>query len=357
MPQQIFNVLILGASYGSLLSTKLLLAGHAVTIVCLPDEAELINAEGTRVRITPRGHTAALEIDSRTLPGTLSAATPDEADPSAYDLIVLAMQEPQYGAAGPRGLLTRAAKARIPCMSIMNMPPLTYLGRIPGLETEDLDACYTNPELWRELDPQLMTLASPDPQAFRPPDEAPNVLHVGLPTNFKVAPFASDAHTDMLREIEGSIDAARFNTNGQSIEVPVKLKVHTSLFVPMAKWSMLLAGNYRCIGDEKMQSIRDAVHGDIEASRAIYDWVGSVCRRLGAADKDLVPFEKYAAAAEALLKPSSVARAVFAGAPRVERVDRLVQAIGRQHGMRSEAVDEIVARCDKKLNENLRTAA
>ena len=28
------NVLILGASYGSLLATKLLMAGHSVTLVC-----------------------------------------------------------------------------------------------------------------------------------------------------------------------------------------------------------------------------------------------------------------------------------------------------------------------------------
>ena len=41
------RILILGASYGSLLSTKLLMAGHDVTLVCLPQEAALINDEGT----------------------------------------------------------------------------------------------------------------------------------------------------------------------------------------------------------------------------------------------------------------------------------------------------------------------
>jgi len=49
-----YNVLILGASYGSLLSTKLLMAGHNVTLVCLPEEAELINDKGTIVRIKLR---------------------------------------------------------------------------------------------------------------------------------------------------------------------------------------------------------------------------------------------------------------------------------------------------------------
>jgi ketopantoate reductase len=46
-----YNTLVMGASYGSLLATKLLLAGHKVKLVCLAAEAELINREGTRVRI------------------------------------------------------------------------------------------------------------------------------------------------------------------------------------------------------------------------------------------------------------------------------------------------------------------
>ena len=50
-----YRILILGASYGSLLATKLLLAGHTVKLVCLPDEADLINREGTRVRMPVKG--------------------------------------------------------------------------------------------------------------------------------------------------------------------------------------------------------------------------------------------------------------------------------------------------------------
>ena len=37
------NILILGASYGSLLATKLLMAGHNVSLVCRSKTAELIN--------------------------------------------------------------------------------------------------------------------------------------------------------------------------------------------------------------------------------------------------------------------------------------------------------------------------
>ena len=41
-----YNILILGASYGSLLGSKMLLAGHNVTLVCLPAEVEIINDDG-----------------------------------------------------------------------------------------------------------------------------------------------------------------------------------------------------------------------------------------------------------------------------------------------------------------------
>jgi len=44
-----YKILILGASYGSLLGMKMALAGHTVKLVCLPAEAELINKEGARV--------------------------------------------------------------------------------------------------------------------------------------------------------------------------------------------------------------------------------------------------------------------------------------------------------------------
>ena len=82
---------------------------------------------------------------------------------------------------------------------------------------------------------------------------------------------------------------------------------------------MLLTGNYRCITPHEPQSIRDAVHGDLKLSQSIYDHVDGIARRLGADPQDQVPFEKYAKAAESLLKPSSAARAVAAGAPFIER--------------------------------------
>jgi hypothetical protein len=136
-------------------------------------------------------------------------------------------------------------------------------------------------------------------------------------------------------------------------DVPVKLKVFDSLFVPLAKWSMLLTGNYRCITLHEPQSIRDAVHGDLKLSQSIYDHVDTIARRLGADPEDQVPFAKYAKAAESLLKPSSAARAVANGAPFIERVDLLVKLISHQLGEPNAEIDRTVQIVDQKLNERI----
>jgi hypothetical protein len=345
-----YKILILGASYGSLLATKLALGGHNARLVCLPAEAELINTEGAIVRMPVKGREGLVEINSRKLPGKVSAGGAAGISPSEYDLAVLAMQEPQYRSPGVRELLDAVAKAKVPCMSIMNMPPLPYLARIPGLSTDKLRGCYTDASVWDSFDPNLMTLCSPDPQAFRPPDEKVNVLQVRLPTNFKSARFPSDAHTAILRKLEADIEAARF----EGMELPVKLKVHESVFVPLAKWAMLMAGNYRCVTRQGIRPIKEAVHSDIEASRSVYNWVVKLCVSLGADEKDLVPFEKYAAAANGLASPSSAARALYGGAANIERVDRLVQAVAAQKGMRSAVIDEIVTLVDAQLEVNRR---
>jgi hypothetical protein len=343
------NILILGASYGSLLATKLLMAGHNVTLVCRKKTAELINRDGTEVRIKLRDEPKHRSIFSHSLSGKLDATPPQDVDVSRYDLVCLAMQEPQYTNHTIRVLMVKIAEARVPCLSIMNMPPLPYLKRVPALAEMDLEEAYTNAQIWERFTPGLVSLCSPDPQAFRPPEEAANVLHVGLPTNFKAATFADENHNALLRVLEADIDAVKLD--GQ--DVPVKLKVFDSLFVPLAKWSMLLTGNYRCITPGEPRSIRDAVHDDPKRSQSIYEHVNAITRRLGADATDQVPFEKYAKAAESLLKPSSAARAVANGAPFIERVDLLVKLISHQLGVPNAEIDRTVQIVDQKLNESI----
>jgi hypothetical protein len=196
-------------------------------------------------------------------------------------------------------------------------------------------------------------LCSPDPQAFRPPEEKANFLHVGLPTNFKAAIFAEEPHNVMLRQLESDILDVRLDSK----DVPVKLRVFDSLFVPMAKWSMLLTGNYRCVTAGDAIAIKDAVHSDLESSQEMYAWVDTLARALGADASDQVPFDKYANAAKNLLKPSSVARAIDAGASRVERVDKLVRMVGASMDMQSSIVDTVVSTVDAELIANVSNAA
>jgi hypothetical protein len=351
------KIMIMGASYGSLLASKILFGGHSVHLICLPAEADLINAEGFRVRMPIRGRKDPVEIDSRTLPGKVTAGGTTSANPADYDLIGLAMQEPQYRSPGVRELLDAVAKSRVPCMSIMNMPPLPYVKRIPGLDGRLLEPAYTDPRVWDSFDPETLTLCSPDPQAIRPPDEKVNVLQVTLPTNFKVARLKDEKATAMLRALEKEIDAVRLEAPEGRIELPVKLRVYDSIFVPLAKWAMLLAGNYRCITADGMRTAQEAVHSDIATSRSVYDFVIDLCIKLGASPSDLVPFEKYAEAAQSLVRPASAARALNNGLPNIERADKLVQLIARQKGMSHPVIDAGVALVDARLEANRKKAA
>src|SRR3974390_2267914 len=194
-----YKILLMGASYGSLLASKLLFGGHSIHLVCLPAEADLINAEGFKVRLQIRGRKD-------------PAGPATGVDPKQYDLVGLCMQEPQYRSPGVRELLDAVAKSRVPCMSIMNMPPLPYIKRIPGLDYEALKPAYTDPTVWDSFDPKKITLNSPDPQAIRPPDEKANFLLVTLPTNFKCARFEDDKDTAILHQLEKDVDGARFDT-------------------------------------------------------------------------------------------------------------------------------------------------
>jgi ketopantoate reductase len=102
------RILILGASYGSLFGTKLLMAVHDVTLVCRRGTADLINMNGTEVCLPLKDEKVPRRIRSSELSGRLDAKTPEMIDPSDYDLVVLAMQE----LLGDRLIATRAGPVR-----------------------------------------------------------------------------------------------------------------------------------------------------------------------------------------------------------------------------------------------------
>src|SRR5256886_12890786 len=126
------NILILGASYGSLLATKLLMAGHNVTVVCRSKTADLINRDGTEVRIKLRDEAVHPAIFSRDLPGKLDATTPAAVNLSRYDLVGLAMQEPQYTNHTIRVLMIKIATAGAPFPFLQKITPRPRLHTTPA---------------------------------------------------------------------------------------------------------------------------------------------------------------------------------------------------------------------------------
>jgi len=208
-----------------------------------------------------------------------------------------------------------------------------------------------------QLRSERLTLCSPDPQAIRPPDEKVNVLQVTLPTNFKVARFKDDKPPPSCASSRRTSTRSASTHRRGKIELPVKLRVYDGIFVPLAKWAMLLAGNYRCVTKDGMRTAQEAVHTDIETSRSVYNFVYDLSVKIGADPKDLVPFEKYAAAAQSLIRPASAARALQNGVPNIERADKLVQLIAKQKGLHHPVIDANVALVDARLDANRKKAA
>ena len=103
-----YNILLMGASYGSLLASKLLFGGHSIHLVCLPAEAELINAEGFKVRLPVRGRKEPVLLESRKLPGKVTAGAAAGVDP----IEVRSRRAVHAGAAVPRRTACKSCSMR-----------------------------------------------------------------------------------------------------------------------------------------------------------------------------------------------------------------------------------------------------
>ena len=354
-----YNILILGAAYGSLLASKMLFGGHKIHHVCLPAEADLINAEGFRVRLPVKGRKDPVLLDSTKLPGKVTAGPATGVNPKDYDLIGLAMQEPQYRSPGVRELLDAVAKSRVPCMSIMNMPPLPYVKRIPGLDYAALEPAYTDARVWDNFDPRCLTLCSPDPQAIRPPDEKVNVLMVTLPTNFKVAKFDDEKGTAILRQLEKEIDAVRFDpgdgTQDRAAGEAARPRLRSSCRWPNGRCcspATTAASPRTACGPRRRRCTPTSRPRARSTTSCSTSASSSAPRRpISCRSRNTPPRRR------SLVRPASAARALQNGAPNIERADKLVQLIAKQKGLSHPAIDAQVALVDARIAANRAKAA
>lgn len=340
------RILVLGASYGLLPGMRLALAGHQVTLVGRAGEIAAMGREPLRLEMAGRRDGAPIVL---TLPPGQgpSLTTPSEADPGAADMVLLAMQEPQYADPVVSELMGRVAASGKPCLSIMNLPPPPFLARL-GIDPAALEGVYASAAVWSRFAPEQVTLASPDAQAVRLDPAQPGVLTVTLASNFKAAPFARAEDQALLERL--ARDWAAFKHQGQ--RPPVQLLAQHSLHVPLAKWPMLIAGNCRCLAEGGIRPIAEAVHADLATSERLYGAVTDLALSLGAREADLVPFAAYAKAAQGLTRPSLLARALAAGATRVERIDLLVMRLLAAQGFDPAPLEPIVAAIEARLAEN-----
>ncbi|WP_068111352.1 ketopantoate reductase family protein [Tropicimonas marinistellae] len=345
------NALVLGASYGLLPALRILLAGHRVTVVCRPQEQSALATHGASIAFLRRNGETATRLSAPAVHTTSVAndlgVCGAKVDLGAFDIVFLAMSEPQFADAEIAALVKRIAQAGLPVISLMNALPPPFLDRLGTLDVDKLRGAYTSWAAWQSLSPDLVSAASPDAQAVRSDPARLNELSVTLASNFKVAPFAAAKHQDLIETIASDVSAYRYDGR----PLPVRILAHTSLHVPLAKWPMLTTGNCRCLrSDGSIVSISRAVEDDIATSNRIYDRTVDIVKATGAADGDIVPFEHYAKAARSLSRPSSFARAIAAGAARIERVDRMVQLCGRSLGIEVPEIDRIVTQVDRALS-------
>ena len=329
------RVLILGASYGSLLAIKLLLAGHTVKLICLPAEAELIN----------RRHPGAHAGEGARRPGrdrlAQAAGQTVRRRPGRRRSVRLRSRRARdAGAAVPLGRRARAARRGGQGEGAVHVDhehaaaALTSRASRASTSTACRALLHRRERLGR-LRSALHDAVQPGPAGVPPAGrksqraagQAADQLQGGA---LRVA----DAHTAMLRRLAGG-------HRGRAVRHRSR-QHRAARQAPGARLDLRAA---REMGDAARRQLslraagRRAQHQGggawrYRASRSVYDWVVEVCMSLGAAESDLVPFEKYASAALSLQSPSSAARALAAGAPNIERTDRLVQTIAAQKGMR-----------------------
>lgn len=343
------RILILGANYGLLCAMRFALGGHTVDIVCRNEEIAALNQSGIKIDIATRGGGERTMICDQTAAMEINGISAKDAHKRSYDFVVFAMQEGQFADPEIAALAQSIAQQKLPTISLMNISTAPFLKTLNHGWDETFTAFFHGRDVWDQFDPAYFSQSSPDPQIFKPNPTEPTHVQVRLASNFKLAPFANEQINARLIKTCKSSNAAP-NLKTGTPKPRVNLVVGRSRYVALAKWPMLIAGNYRCVTSGEPIAIKDAVFADVEQTRTIYDQVLKLCLSLGASGTDLVPFGAYCKAAQQLDKPSSVSRAAELPGAKLERMDLLIHTLCNIHDVAVPELDRIVERIENKLN-------
>lgn len=336
---------IFGASYGIVVATKLLMAGYNVKCICKREEAESLNDKGFIINI-PGYLNTTLKIFSKDLPGKFIAADPTSLEKEQISLVFLAMQESQYEDQDLSKILFFIAKNKIPCVSIMNMPPSIYLKNLKIKNYNKTKDFYKNFDIWNYFNLDYFTHCSADPQMYRTNLNEGNIFAVRLASNFRIANFVNAKCAKLIHEISSKVKSSRLIFKDKKIRVPINFNIFDSKYIPLGKWPMLITGNYRCLDNLKLKSIKDAVLENIQESQLIYNDVSNLCCLLGANKNDLISFETYLKVINKLDAPSSVARMASSGTKNFERFDKLIQFLANENKIKIHGLEKIVSNFD-----------
>lgn len=338
---------IFGASYGILVATKLMMAGYDVVCVCRAEEAELLNKDGFIIKI-PGYLNQPITVFSKSLPGKIFAVEPSDIKKEKISFVFLAMQEAHYSDKNIKDSLLHVSSKKIPCISIMNIPPSIYLKNLKNFGNNQVNSFYKNHEIWDSFNINYITHCSADPQVYKPYPEKNNFINVRLASNFRIADFKDLDSSKSFQQISKNVNSTRFDNGEKKIRVPINFNIFDSVYVPLGKWPMLIAGNYRCLNQAKLISIKEAVYNNLDETEKIYNDVIKLCKSLGAKNEDLICFDNYKKAAWNLDAPSSVARSAYFGLKNFERVDKLIQFLSIEHDVTIYGLSKIIENFDIK---------
>jgi hypothetical protein len=325
------KVLILGSNYGLLAAAYLKERNIDFDIFTTSEEAQFLTVNGFNffyknevcAVVRPDNHWSVFSQS-------------DLLHPEKYDLVILAMQEPTFSMPTLESLLKKLG--HLPILSVMNIPPASFIRNDLGLHKVDYSGIYHSPFFFDNSSTNKFIHASAEPQIFA--NEKGGNFYIRLGGAFRCSftnqKIESQLVQVLLRPIVNS-------------KLPVTIKNYLSPWVSISKFPMLIAGNYRCISNGVLRSIGDAVHQDLKLSEVIYCEAANGLKALGAPRNSIVPFKNYSLAAINLTSPSSVARSLISGG-RIERTDKLLQHIFHAYQLPCVEIDKIVRQIDETCN-------